>query len=315
MTCILCLFAGCKGLTVGTDTYNYYGIYQNSNLGVNSDISFSSIQIGWYYLNRFFKAILHCKWPQFQFFCYIIIIGGFSIFIKRNSSYILFSLFLFFTLYFYESSLNIMRQYMALAIAFAAITNKQKKILHYIIAVLIAATIHYSALVMLVLLIVDKLNISNKWLIIVCILFSFLVGYYGSGIIGNIDFLMFVININEGAEGYIDSFGTDRLPYRGMAYSLFFILTYLLSENKNSFWLKNYMLFVIGFNLFGSLGQGNRIFIPFQLAMLISIPETYLSVRKYKKLYFLLAIGYSTLVFSYELLSNSGEIIPYKSIL
>lgn len=311
---ILWIIAGIKGLDVGTDTSTYCDLFTASKYSAEYDRSFSGMQIIWYWFNHYLSRII--DWKTFQLICYAIIIVGFFNFFRKNSAYYFISLFLFIGLFYYETSFNIMRQYIALAIVLPGVgyvfSNKKK----FILIVLIASTIHFSSLIMLLYLLFDKIKITNKIFVIASVMLAFIVGYFASGlmmrVMGVLN-LSFLDSINEGISGYLDTFGGSHSPIRGLIYCTMFIISYCCATNKDSFWLKLYFVFVICFCLIGTMQQGNRMLIPFEISMLIVIPEIY-ATTKYRNLYMMTVLCYASAIFFYYLLNNVGEILPYSTL-
>lgn len=311
VTIILWLIPGLKDTSVGTDSYGYYTAF----IEVSSSDSrmFFGIQKGWYYLNSFFNS--NFNFLVFQLVCYAIIVGGFSIYIYQNSKSTFLSFFLFVALYFYGSSFNVMRQYIALAIVFSCIQFIPYKKKLFIIIVFIASTIHFTSIVCLALLLIGKFNINRKRVVGSLIVGSFVVGYFFTQFI-QLDFYYNLLSFDRGLSVYADIIGSERNLFRGVAYSLFFLLGYFWTKDKQSFWLKSYFVFVVIFNLLGSMGQGNRLFLFLQLNMLIAIPEIYRSINRSIKrnMYLLCVLVYSITYFIFGLKSGIHEIIPYKMI-
>ena len=93
-----------------------------------------------------------------------IIVGLVMTTIFTKSKNMVLSILIFFIGGFYFDSLNIMRQYISICIvlfAYRFLLKERKQKLYYVIAVLIAATIHSTSLIMLVLLFLDKKMLAN----------------------------------------------------------------------------------------------------------------------------------------------------------
>lgn len=93
-----------------------------------------------------------------------IIVGLVMTTIFTKSKNMVLSILIFFIGGFYFDSLNIMRQYISISIvlfAYRFLLKERKQKLYYVIAVLIAATIHSTSLIMLVLLFLDKKMLAN----------------------------------------------------------------------------------------------------------------------------------------------------------
>lgn len=313
ITFVLWIFAGFKGLSVGTDSLEYYSCFINLHSS-NTERMFSGFQQGWYYLNLFFYT--YFNYWIFQFFCYAVIIYGFSSYIIRNSSYIFLSFFLFVGLYFYAASFNILRQYVSLSIIFYAIRFIYGKKINFIIMVFVASSIHFTSILCLSLICLDKIKINKKELVLALIIVTFMIGYFYYYVF-KLDYLHVLFSFDEGLDVYADIIGSERDIMRGLAYNLLFIIGFFLTNKRDSFWIKAYFVFIIMYNLLGHLGQGNRLFLFLQLNMLIAIPEIYNSIliSYKKKIYLFVVVFYSIFYYTYCLMTGINEVIPYKMFL
>lgn len=171
----LIIVSGLRNATIGTDTGSYINVfntlsYQTNNLWING------IEYGFSYLLKF----IYLLWDNEVFFLLCIstiIIGGFGIFIYKNSENVFISTFLFMTTYHYLNSFNLMRQYIAMML----ICNgyyffKQKKIIPYIIIVLVAGSFHSSALIFLFFVLIPRLTIKRFIVLSIILLMLFLFG-------------------------------------------------------------------------------------------------------------------------------------------
>ena len=151
--------AGCRGLSVGIDTSSYYSLTRFWRGAVRS-ASFGS------YMDLFFRtgrgtqevffgvltgviARLTKNYNVFLGVCHLIIVGCVYIgaFRMKEHSDPEFTLLLFYLLY-YNHSLNVFRQYVAMAIIFAVAADiEKKKYLRYLIFVTIAFLFHNTAII------------------------------------------------------------------------------------------------------------------------------------------------------------------------
>lgn len=311
---ILLIFASLKDVSVGTDSMNYYNYFMNVK-ELKHEIFYSGIQRGWYYFNLFFYYI--GSYNIFLFICYTIVFTGLSIYIQRTSQNNILPILLFVLLYFYCSSLNVMRQYIALGVYLIALTYLDKDKVKYIIWVLVASLFHYSAIFCLVLLFHKYIKMSFLWVIIpICI--SFLFGLVMSDkvapIINILSSLTDSIGLGDRTSGYLALWGGDkRNILTNLGINLMFIFTYLLARKDNNLPLKMYFLYVFCNNFFGALGQGNRLFLYVQIAMIICLTNTLYDIKSkpMKLIYFIGIITYAIMIWIYSSSGNSGEVMPY----
>lgn len=142
---VLWLTAGFRD-QVGTDFISYRVYFDQIKL-----LSYENrgIEAGYYFLNKLVYFFNTNNESIFLTTSFIILILIFMT-INRYSNHIGVSVYLFITLYFYFSSFNIVRQYIAVAIVFYALTyivsNESKK---YVACILIAMSFHVTAIVAL----------------------------------------------------------------------------------------------------------------------------------------------------------------------
>jgi len=151
---ILVLFAGLRDISVGTDTEHYY-----SNLWREASLhrSIWSFMKSYYihyrsgeYLYAFILVVSQKLTGNFHIFLtitHLIIIVGVYIGIYRLKEYCSPAFFMFlFCMFYYNHSLNVFRQYMAMAVLFAFSADLlERRFLRYLAAVFVAITLHNSA--------------------------------------------------------------------------------------------------------------------------------------------------------------------------
>src|SRR5699024_2717968 len=109
----------------------------------------------------------------------LLILGPIFYMVKKISTNPLLSIFIYFTIYLYLQSFNIIRQLIAVSIIFLGLffLVKKEKPWIYILFVLGAATFHISALLSLILVIINKLP-QNKNFYIILIGCAMIVGLF-----------------------------------------------------------------------------------------------------------------------------------------
>ena len=308
---LLWLVAAWKDTSVGSDSFMYY-INFEAPFHYSDARSFSGIQRGWYYVNVFFNQV--ADYRTFMMICYGIIVGGFTYYIRKESPYTYMSLFLFVAFWFYLSSFNIMRQYIALGMVFPFIPGLPKKKIPFIIACLVASTIHTLTIVLLSFLFIDKLRITNRIIVLTTVIVTMVIGYlYSTSFFGTI-LSPIASMFGEGFSDYTKDIGGQRKFIVGFLTTVFFIISYLLAKDRKDPALKAYFLYIAGYNLFGSMGNGNRLFIFLQLPMMIALPRILKQTDNVllRILYFIGIVGYGSFIFFYSFKIGSGEIVPYR---
>lgn len=307
---ILIIIASFKDTSVGTDTLVYYDnflfIQQYQDLR-----TYSGPQRIWYYINLMFNSINN--YTLFMIFCYSISYGGIGYLINKQSKDRILSLILFF-LFFFGASLNIMRQYIAIGVfCIALYFLSNKNYYKYIIITIIASFFHFSTLLMIFLPIIQFINFS-KTKFIILVISSFIIGFFLNIMNPIVMSLSFLMSLNEGAQGYLDSWGGERNLITNLIINLVFIISLYASKNRQSLYIKMWLFFILLSNLFGASPQGNRIFIYLFIGMIIAIPiifkELYYPFNKilYLSIILIYGIGYWYIVLS----SGQNEIIPYQ---
>lgn len=175
---ITAIITGTRYFLGGYDIYNYYYFFERTpslyNLNFNNIIEENGIlggDIGYLLVNSIIKTL------GFNFFGATLLISvGFYLslffFFKRYDVNVLLCLIFFFYKAFLDLTFVYMRQCIAVAIALVAFNFLSKsKVIPYIILIFIAATMHFSALVLLILIPLQKVKLTKKRLIIISIVF------------------------------------------------------------------------------------------------------------------------------------------------
>ncbi|MCL2065264.1 MAG: EpsG family protein [Candidatus Cloacimonetes bacterium] len=192
----LILLGGLRGLSVGTDTnayaYEYeffkmYGIARYSGLeygyvGIMSVLSYFNANFIW------LKMIV----------AFIIVFCVFKA-IYDLSANVFLSVYLFISMYFYYYSFNGIRQCIAVAICFFGYKHLlNRKLLKYILCILVAAQFHTTAYIMLPVYFIYTLTKQRKRLFVFLIMLYFMVVFINP-------FMMFVLRFLPRYIAYLDS--------------------------------------------------------------------------------------------------------------
>lgn len=147
MICILMsLISGFRHYTIGNDTPAYlrtHNVVINEGFGAFNK---SRLEPGYIMLNNISASIT----DDFNFFLLLMALItniAIGIFITRHSKNPVLSLLLFILFRFFFNEMNIMRQFLSISLILYGVDYiKKRKILKYLMVVLLASTIHYSAL-------------------------------------------------------------------------------------------------------------------------------------------------------------------------
>lgn len=304
---------------VGTDFFEYVVWFNIYSYG---SISLTDSNIGFTIMIKIIQ--LFTDNSQWLFFiCAIIINAGMMNFIKKNTDLYDLGFFLFITLYLYYSSLNIMRQWISIVIFLYALKYAfDKKLTKYVLTVLLSASFHSSAFLMLPLyfLLDLKVNIKNMLIVITS---TFIVGIQFERIIFSIAKRVPFLN----ASSYIRYFDGRFAESGGggWAYSIILILAFILMI----IYKKSYAKFIqnadnhfvlMGIAIVSSLFSPiNMIYSRIQLYLipivLVTLPNIIKIQRPKERILFYIIIVVFGLLYMYRsLLINGGQPLPYRTI-
>lgn len=310
---LLILIASFKALTVGTDSLNYYILFNNLS-SYKQSVTFGGTQVIFYYYNVLINYI--GGYDVYMISCYTIILGGVSLYIFKCSKNVFVSIIVFYLLFFL-GSLNVMRQYMSIGIyAIGLIYLSRNDVKKYIVLVILAGCFHFSALLMLPLAFIQYLNIPNKLIIIITII-SFYIGFFANIMAPIIKLLNIFSFLNENAAGYIMNWGSgdDRNIVTNAIINGAFIVSFFICKNKNALDIRMWFMFIVFSNLFGAAGQANRIFLYLLLGAVVAIPNIMYQVKS-NKIVYLCYVGYiSIYIFAFwftMLMAGTNDVVPYK---
>lgn len=191
---MLCFLSGFRSSNVGNDTIAYIYLFDHAAENFFDDTRF---EIGYVYLNYYLSQI--SRDPQILFVTVsVFIYFSFGRYIWKHSAIPWISLLLFFILYF-GSTVNIIRQMIAVGILLWSIKFVvQRQPIYFAIIVLLAITFHTTAVFFIPAYFVPLIPMNKKALIVIL----------GSGIVGYLLFaplLDYMMNYLSIYEGYLDS--------------------------------------------------------------------------------------------------------------
>lgn len=314
---LMIFIAATKALTVGSDTYNYYIAFVNVE-SLYYLRTFAGTQILWYYFNVFCCEYLN--YDIFQFLCYSIIIYGFFYSFQKESAYPLFSILVFILMYFYFSSFNVMRQYIAISIVLLAyIQLLSRKYVVFLLFVLLASCFHFSALLALISWFLYKIRLPNNIYVYGGVVLSFVVGFFYTDKLTDMITSIVIDKDSDimGYEQYLYFFGTGRNLLANLISNMVFVALYYLTRDKNDFFLKMYLVATVLDNLFGSAGHASRFILYFKMSVLFVFPNVLKDMHsiRLRSFYLTFIILYMFSVFSARFLLNESDVMPYKSSL
>lgn len=317
---ILFMFAALR-YNVGWDYPQYYILGTKFNYLENIDIGNDWVNYYFYLrLEPLNKVLYKITWffgePQLIIVLYAIIT---LVFIKEGiknikSNYVVYIWLFYYTFpIFYLLDLNYMRQGVSASIIFYAVKYIPKNKIKYVFWVIIASLFHKTALMMLVLIIINKINVSRIiWTL------AFLGSFFSTNLI-----IWFVKNLESFKYYYIYlkkgviSGGGEKVYYLVIILNVLLIIFY--KQVKNNF-IKNILLF--GCFLYLSLGKlghiGYRIGMYYLIFILYLIDPIINKIKEKKIILLILNICFLIFLTTILILDTKNLIkqqyIPYKTI-
>lgn len=190
---ILLFLAVFRDISIGTDYKTYYLIISSlQNVKFNDFVNIANdyyIEAGFVFFSKLLLIIFNN--PLFVFFVwYFIIIAGIVFFARQYDENPFFSLYLFVTFSLFNQSLNTMRQFIAASIIlFSLCCLKKNMYIKCGILMIIAISIHYSAIFGVLFLIVSKIKKDVSSLCLVTVIMSFFISLMG------MPFVQYVVNV------------------------------------------------------------------------------------------------------------------------
>lgn len=235
---ILILFSGLRdGANVGIDSPVYYRFYLEKN---------PPVEFGYKLINDFFSN-MDFNYNVFLIFINMVIIYNISKFIRLNSYFLIFPLFIFFSDFYFYFNFSGIRQ--AIAMSFVALSVyyifENKKIISFVL-VLIASLFHVSALVFYLAFFVPKVKmVASKY-------FKFLLAitagiFIGGYIVESIPYLnqkfLYYSSLQEQSDNIVSSYYIGIMKRSAVVLSVVLVYKNFFEDNKNFFL---YNLYLIG---------------------------------------------------------------------
>lgn len=319
---IMFLVIAFRGDTMGGDTLTYRTLFRNPDspdliwftepglIVINKIFHFFTDNV---YVASFFKALFNLA-PIF-------------ILIKKNSSNLLASIFLF-TTFSWEGGMFLLefsaeRQCFALAFFCLFLLFFEKNNYRYnipsVICLLIMANIHHSSLLVILLLLLNYVNLNKKTYLIITIVASLSLYYVGDYLApmmqfataGDRDYGFYLSGMDNGDKSLI-----TLVPFVGVfLVSLF----YLPKEKINNIWFKGFFIVTVLTAFMMPMGENiSRMCAYFYFGAFISIPWTfdYIKNKLIKYAYLAAVFGYFTYRFVNVLHTMSEQLygmVPYQT--
>lgn len=297
LICLLIfLVSSFRNELIGNDTIQYLRFFDLINgANLNHYIDNGYFEVGYIYINYFIKLISDSKLFFLTITSAFIYFGIFR-FIYKNSKNEFMSLLLFVLLLYFFESMSAIRQYLAISIILLSFDNiRNKKLIKYIISVVLALLIHKSAIICILLYFVYNIKIDKKTKFILLFI-TLLLSLVGANFISSI-----LLRFNF-YTSYLDRLGTIKLAsFIGMIINIliYLFVSFRHTKDKESEFFINVafismLLSILTLN-FSILG---RLSLYFEIFSLISIVNSIFSIKTVKNR-LLFSIILLTCCFSY----------------
>lgn len=305
---ILILFSGLRGgFTSDYQSYvNLFDFYNKFSLSQIFHYQFGQ-EIGYVLLSRFVGFFTDSSIPLMLLAAAITIVF-FFVEIKENSEYVWLSVLFFVTIGQFYTSFNLIRQILAVAIIFAGSEYLyKKKILKYIIVILIASLFHKTALIMIPFYFI--LNLKFSWKKMVITFFGLLL------IIMNFNVILVFIQKYFYSYYKATYYGMSGYSYKNIILPCAILIFVLLhkslldtkNENKTNIWV-NSMVFYAFFSILGMkvqlIERLAQYFAPFVLLIIPLI--VFKQENKYLRAVYIFTIVVLSVAYNYVTLKGTG---------
>lgn len=316
---LLFLLMGSRSYNIGIDTYSYCVNYLKTPLIswseiFNKELSLGNKNYGFFIFNKFLSMIF----PKSYTFYLMSISGIISFtlykFIFKFSKNYLMSLIILFSLGFIFFFMSGIKQSLAISfILLSFIQLKERKIINFILMVILAASFHNTALVVLVLLAIEKIKLKKLYfliapvMIVLSILFQKKIAY----------FIQKMVSVGKYASYELGNVSVNNLTglYIQCVIILFvFILAgYRLKKDEElEFYISIYLIGIFFQALTPVIAEFFRISMYFSIVSCILLPYA-VEKSKYKQKQFILGSMMLFFIF-YFYISSRGNISfnPYR---
>lgn len=294
---------------IGTDYYSYEMLF------LNSETSYS--EIGFVTLNK----VLHFFSSDSRIFFIVsslIILIPFAISIYSNSLSPIYSLLLFIALYYFHS-LNLVRQFMVIAIFQLYGVNYiiEKKLFLYILLVIILTSIHFSAIILIPFYFIVRKKYHfflyfGTWLFSLTFLFN---KYKLLDLIyNNFSNVSEKIAYNTKIVTYYNTLGNilveEKTYYRLILFNLFFLVflsfkdKLLVYDKRYVIWFNLYFISILFRNVFNNYAALYRLQYYFEISFIFLLPILFkyfdYRIIKYSVLLFFIVYAYFRFIVNHE---------------
>ena len=239
--------------------------------------------------------------------------------LKRESPSKLLSLYLYFTLGYYQSSMNTIRNAIAVLIAYVGISYLERKELwKYFLCIVVATTVHSSSILFFLVYFIFKMPIKEKNVQV----------YFGLSLIAfaGISFILPKIKgvVPAQYRGYINvtKIGIESIALGAVFIALFFFVffamkreekAYVVEKYRNGIWMElmNFSMYAMGIRL----SQAARLAALFGVWQIILIPQMIQTIKSKKERQIItgmVIVGTAGIYILRTAVNNIGSTVPYE---
>lgn len=235
--------------------------------------------------------------------------------IKRNSDNLFLSVFTLLFCGFFIESLNIIRQYIAIAIFFYAIQYiKSKKLIKYALCIAIASCFHYSAILLIVAYFILNINIGKLWFIILG--FAYLLPFILPipTIFGLIPGYDVYFSLGSNTDNGSAELGIGFLSKLLIGFSCLFFYNQIVNSSKDAkIYLNGFFLYLFLLSFFRDFMVMVRLGYYFNVFLVLLIPEFFkVFDRNARIVLYVLFLLYGFALLSISLLDEQAKLVPYN---
>lgn len=167
---ILFLLTAIRSVEVGNDTNNYISLFDKIKLGVSIDLWSERYESGYLFLNKLVASFTNESQVMLVITGLIIYVGFTYFIIKYSDDYFL-SVYLFVTMNYFAQTMNAIRLCIAMSILMIAYDRLlSRHVMQFFIFTLLAAAFHRTAIVFLIIIIIQKIKCNERiiklWMIL-----------------------------------------------------------------------------------------------------------------------------------------------------
>lgn len=298
---LLFLVSAFRGISVGTDTNNYYQLYKGTAVSVRLEPGFALFFLGCRALGVPYRVIL----VIFSFIMFSLM----YLFTMTEKKRPLMIMLFFFLLGYCFSFFNVTRQVLAAGILLFAYRNREKQGSIYLFAlyIVLAMLLHKSAIIGVLLFFLPKLKIPGSYIVLLLPLTFILPFLIPTNEI--MDYMISHVGFLEHYDVYSGQSDKQMFSVNRLLMNVFYMyIAHRYDESENDMYFAASVLGLIILNLFPFSGVIIRLAMYFQIAQIVFLTNYYESASNVDRT---LILAYSLVICLFTMMNNIGEVVPY----